>query len=91
MSPPSAAHAIVGRIPPTIIVLTRIGNVANCNKKYIGNAITSVPRAPHTTTFAEPILVASQPNAGIVMSCSRPPIVVATSRSENANPSVVTP
>ena len=37
-----------------IIVATRIGNVANCSRKYIGNVISSVPSAPHSTTFADP-------------------------------------
>ncbi len=81
MSPPSAAHAIVGRMPPMIIVPTRIGKVANCSRKYIGNVIRSVPSAPHITTRADPMRVDHHPKRGIVTSCSRPPMVVATRRS----------
>ena len=41
-----------------IIVPTRIGKVANCSRKYIGNVMSSVPSAPHATTLAEPMRVA---------------------------------
>ena len=91
MRPPSAAHDIVGRMPPTIIVATRIGNVANCSRKYIGNVISRVPSAPHATTFAEPMRFAHAPNSGIVTSCSSAPIVVATRRSWKLKPSCATP
>ena len=74
-----------------IIVPTRIGNVANCSRKYIGNVMSSVPSAPHATTRAEPIRVAQDPKSGIVTSCSSPPIVVAISRSWKLNPSSAAP
>ena len=32
IKPPRAAQAAVGRMPPTIIVPTRIGKVANCSR-----------------------------------------------------------
>ena len=82
---------MVGRMPPTIIVATRIGKVANCSRKYIGNVMSRVPRAPQATTRADPMRVAHAPKSGMVTSCSRPPIVVATSRSWKLKPSSATP
>ncbi|CAI8394098.1 MAG: Uncharacterised protein [Cellulomonadaceae bacterium TMED98] len=47
----------------------------------MGKATNKVPSAPQATTALEPILIAQAPKRGMVISCKRPPVVVAMSNS----------